>query len=277
MGYADQFVQEVSYFSNPDLSYEGVPLGKDTSPMSDNAGVIRSISANIVKNYFSAPAITVTVDNGLGGGDFTPGSTIEISAAASPSGQIFSHWSSSNGGTFLDENSANTSFTVPEEATTLIAHYAYTLNSIDRLISLSESPDEWDSLFVITGDIDASSTASLNSGLGFSPIGNETKKFTGTFSNPRNYKIRNLFINNSNSEAAFFGSVQNAKISGVYLEDVNVTSSGKSAGLIGVAYEGTELDSCYVSGTVSSTGDYAGGLIALSYGTTITDCATDIS
>ena len=65
----------------------------------------------------------LTVQNGTGGGNYTAGTPVTITANAAPSGKEFDKWMGGNGGTFANENSATTTFTMPGNAATVMATY----------------------------------------------------------------------------------------------------------------------------------------------------------
>ena len=73
----------------------------------------------------AAPTYALTVTNGTGSGAYAAGATVTITANAAPSGQVFANWSYIAGGpvTFANANNATTTFTMPANATTVIAYY----------------------------------------------------------------------------------------------------------------------------------------------------------
>jgi hypothetical protein len=94
-------------------------------------------SANYTQDFYitvySANAQTsqVTIQAGVGGfinwgasGQYMAGDIINIFAEAH-NGYIFDRWTSSNGGSFAHANSTNTSFTVPNGATAITAHFTF--------------------------------------------------------------------------------------------------------------------------------------------------------
>ncbi len=68
---------------------------------------------------------TVTVNNGTfsGTGKYVKGETVEIKADAPESGKVFDKWTSEDGVDFDNENSASTTFTMPERNVTVTASY----------------------------------------------------------------------------------------------------------------------------------------------------------
>lgn len=81
---------------------------------------------------------TLTVQNGTGSGNYIQGTKVNISADVALEGQVFSHWTTSNGGSFQDVNSATTTFTMPENSVTIKANYkASDIPSIKYIITAS--------------------------------------------------------------------------------------------------------------------------------------------
>lgn len=67
---------------------------------------------------------TLTVENGIGGGDYAEGMTVNICADAPQElGKVFDEWITSVGGSFIDVNAESTSFTMPNNAVTVTATY----------------------------------------------------------------------------------------------------------------------------------------------------------
>jgi hypothetical protein len=67
----------------------------------------------------------------------------------------------------------------------------YQIATLENLYWIAENSSRWSLHYKQTADLDASST---NSGSGWSPIGNETTKFTGTYDGG-GYTINSLYIN----------------------------------------------------------------------------------
>ena len=106
----------------------------------------------------------------------------------------------------------------------------------------------------------ASSTA--NSGNGFNPIGDSSNYFTGSFEG-NGYTISNLTIDRSGEHyVGLFGSSNGGTIMNTSLEDVDVTGSSYTGGLVG-SNMGTVRKS-YVTGDVSGN-DYVGSLVGQNY------------
>ena len=69
------------------------------------------------------PTYALTVNSGTGGGSYTAGTAVPITANAAPSGKVFDKWTGGNSGTFANVNSASTTFTMPGVAATITATY----------------------------------------------------------------------------------------------------------------------------------------------------------
>ena len=68
----------------------------------------------------------------------------------------------------------------------------YLISTFDNLVWISENSSAWGKTYKQTSDIDASDTLTMNSGAGFSPIGNATTKFTGSYDGG-GFNISNLY------------------------------------------------------------------------------------
>jgi hypothetical protein len=99
---------------------------------------------------------------------------------------------------------------------------------------------------------------------GFVPIGNGLYQFIGSLDGS-GYTISNLYINASeSSEIGLFGfTSENAALSNINLEDINISGSGSVGGLVG--YNSSNISNCYSSGFVSGD-SYIGGLIGYNSG-----------
>jgi filamentous hemagglutinin family protein len=125
--------------------------------------------------------------------------------------------------------------------------------------------------FALSRDIDASATASWNSGLGFVPIGNSGAQFTGNFDG-LGYAITGLTINRPGQNyVGLFGSTLGSKIRDVGLISGSVTGGYYTGGLIGAA-SGGQLSGLFNSGTVfSGQGDVGGVVGNLNSGAMLTN------
>jgi hypothetical protein len=151
--------------------------------------------------------------------------------------------------------------------------------SIEDLIYLSQTPGDWglhfrqvaDLTFDATeGNVDWNGDGTVDAGdnAGFSPIGNSTTPFTGSYDGNEK-TISNLFIDQgtSNTVVGLFGETQ---LSGVGLSDLGLLSvdiTGFTAGaLVGRLSSAATagVSGCYSTGSVTGadfTGAVVGGLV----------------
>ncbi|WP_184253945.1 MBG domain-containing protein [Rhodopseudomonas rhenobacensis] len=126
--------------------------------------------------------------------------------------------------------------------------------------------------YALGSNIDASATATWNSGLGFAPIGTLVLPFTGTFDG-LGHAISGLVINRPvTADQGLFGSTGSASLIrnvGLVAGSVNALSSG--GGLVG-SNTGTIINS-YNTGTVSG-GSSLGGLMGSNTGAVSRSYAT---
>ena len=160
----------------------------------------------------------------------------------------------------------------------------YQIATLDNLYWLSQSDTAWDKNYIQTANINAAETHNWNiSGtdtLGFSPIGNNTIKFTGTY-NGKEHIIDSLFINRPNSNnVGLFGYANYSEIDSVGVLNVNLTGKGFSGALIGYSYH-SNVNTCYSTGNVvggEAYGGigYSGGLIGRIELSTIYNCYSSV-
>ncbi|MBP9003856.1 MAG: hypothetical protein KBH78_09575, partial [Candidatus Hydrogenedentes bacterium] len=132
--------------------------------------------------------------------------------------------------------------------------------------------------YVLTGNIDASATASWNGGQGFEPIGTEATPFTGAFDG-QGFVIRGLTIRLPGLlHVGLFGyigtagDVRNLGLEGGTVEG-GTTASGQAAAGFLAGYNAGSVTGCYATGTVSGR-DAAGGLVGWNTGGILDSYAT---
>ena len=118
--------------------------------------------------------------------------------------------------------------------------------------------------YALGRDIDASATASWNGGAGFSPIGNFSTQFTGSFDG-QGRVISNLAINlPSTNHVGLFGYAgAGAALSNVSLQAATVAGAARVGILVGLS-RGT-ISNASATGTVTAD-NYGGGLAGESSG-----------
>ena len=98
-------------------------------------------------------------------------------------------------------------------------------------------------------------------------IGDYSYLFSKTFDG-NGHIIKNLYINNqaANSVGLFRWIGPTTEIKNLGLEDINIMARMAAGGLVIVNYLGT-ISNCYSTGEISTSGNFAGGLVAFNQGT----------
>jgi hypothetical protein len=136
----------------------------------------------------------------------------------------------------------------------------YVVASVNNLLWVALHPAEWDKVYFLNNDIDASSTVALFAGRGFPMIGREGQPFTGKF-HGNGKTISNLFISASDSNGVgLFGYANGAVIDSIGIVNADINGQEQVGILIGNADGGTQIRNCYSSGTVAGDRNI-GGLI----------------
>ncbi|SVC66287.1 uncharacterized protein METZ01_LOCUS319141, partial [marine metagenome] len=83
----------------------------------------------------------------------------------------------------------------------------YQIDTLNNLYWITQNSGEWSAHYIQTSDIDASSSSNWDSNAGFTPIGNSSTRFTGSYDGD-GHIIDSLFINRStNSRIGLFGRI----------------------------------------------------------------------
>jgi len=134
--------------------------------------------------------------------------------------------------------------------------------------------------YIIMNDIDASGTATWNSGAGFLPIVGFTGTLDGQF-----YEISELTIDRTTDNNGLFGTCGGCLIQRVRLIDVDIKGQEFTAGITGemtaaVGADGV-ITKCFVSGSIYGTERRVAGIAGRSFGTsginggTISQCVSE--
>ena len=128
----------------------------------------------------------------------------------------------------------------------------YQISTLEHLLWITEYDDEWDKHYIQTANIDAFSTSSLNDSSGFSPIGNNSTKFTGSYDGD-GYTINGLTIDReSTNYIGLFGYTNGATIQDLGVTNVNIKGKHYVGALVG-SNEGSTISNCYSTGSVTGT------------------------
>ena len=144
----------------------------------------------------------------------------------------------------------------------------YQIATLEDLRWLSKNSCVWDKNFIQTEDINASETHNWNiSGtdtLGFSPIGNNTTNFTGTYDG-QGHIIDNLFINRTSTNyTGLFGTTYTCYIYDIGVTNADITGVNYTACIVG--WLNGIVENSFSNGVVYGN-SYSGGLVGSSYGT----------
>ncbi|WP_170254558.1 T9SS type A sorting domain-containing protein [Phaeodactylibacter luteus] len=159
----------------------------------------------------------------------------------------------------------------------------YLIATTDHLIELSNSSGDWGSHFLQTadltfdateGNVDWDGDGTVGDAAGFSPIGNGTTRFTGTYDGG-GHTIANLYISRGvEPNVGLFGEINGARLHDLGLIAVEVTGFDYVGGLVGSGISNDSISVCYSTGSVVGTGyeSTTGGLIGGFYSGTIESC-----
>jgi hypothetical protein len=145
----------------------------------------------------------------------------------------------------------------------------YQIATLSNLYWIAANSGNWNKYYIQTAEIDASSTSGWAGG-GWTPIGNSTTKFTGSF-NGQGHSISTLFISRSGSDnQGLFGYTNGATIQNVGLPYVSIIGNSLVGSLVGYN-SNSSVSNCYSTGSVTGT-DYTGGLIGFHGPNTVNNC-----
>ena len=141
---------------------------------------------------------------------------------------------------------------------------------------IAQNTDSWDDDFELDNDTDLDETKYWNVGnhdgnagtsdvaMGFSPIGNDTDVFFGSFDG-QDFELSNLYINRPIQDyVGFFGAGQSGGgiVQNIGLIDVDITGQDFVGGLFGADTE--TITNCFVSGSVSGR-DNVGAIVGVNF------------
>lgn len=141
----------------------------------------------------------------------------------------------------------------------------YIITNLKNLVWLMYSDTAWNKHFIQSADIDASSSLIWNEGKGFSPIGNSSKAFSGSY-NGKGHIIDQLNINRPTEDnIGLFGKSNYIDIDSLGLTNVEFIGYNTVGGLVGYLYSG-QATNCFSEGTINGNNE-VGGLAGKNFGT----------
>ena len=109
----------------------------------------------------------------------------------------------------------------------------YEIESFSNLLWISQDDSRWNKHFIQTADIDAATSSDLDSGQGFTPIGNTQTQFTGSYDG-QGFSIDHLFIaREQGDEIGLFGYVNNGTLKNINLFKPNITGDIRVGAIVG--------------------------------------------
>jgi len=154
----------------------------------------------------------------------------------------------------------------------------YQISTLNHLYWITQNSSDWDKYYIQTANIDAFSTSGWDNP-GFSPIGNNSTKFTGSYDGD-GYTINGLTIARSSTHyIGLFGYTDGATIQDLGVTNVNIEGHHWVGALVGKVdningeIDGSTISNCYSTGSVTGNGNYVGGLAGLVLdNSTISNC-----
>ena len=148
----------------------------------------------------------------------------------------------------------------------------YRIASLADLFWITLDNSRWNKHYLQTADIDASQTSAWDAGKGWTPIGNNSNRFTGKYDGG-GHTINGIHINRPNdSYQGFFGYIQSgASIMNLGLTSMDISGGQNTGGLSGYSYNST-ISNSYSSGNLSGNGSNVGGLAGYISNTSISNC-----
>lgn len=120
--------------------------------------------------------------------------------------------------------------------------------------------DDLGGKYYLTKNLYCFESKAWNNGDGFAPIGSLGEPFTGLLDGG-GYSIRGITINSNENYNGFFGSLQDAEVVNLNLEDINVKGGRYTGGLSAYA-KNTIISGVHITGNIAGDERYIGGIVA---------------
>ncbi|MEI6089819.1 MAG: GLUG motif-containing protein [bacterium] len=164
-------------------------------------------------------------------------------------------------------------FTIPHDSIEPIDTDSNGFRNITKLSHIrwiSEHNSSWSWNFELDSNINAADTRFWNCNQGFSPIGDSSIKYTGSF-NGHDHYIDSLFINRPTQDyVGLFGIISQTNhvpstlINSIVLTNSNIIGNNNVGGICGLIFNNTvflpHIDKCHFEGLISGN-DYIGGIV----------------
>lgn len=159
----------------------------------------------------------------------------------------------------------------------------YQIENFDNLLWVSVNTSAWNKHYIQTADIDATGSANLNNGAGFSPIGtyilnHPEMAFTGGYDG-QGFAISNLTISRPDSAdfQGLFGCICGGSVKDLKVLDAQISGNSYTGILAGDIFNNSFVVRCSTSGLINSTGENIGGLAGALSNTFVDSCFTTVT
>jgi len=152
----------------------------------------------------------------------------------------------------------------------------YQISSFNNLLWIRQSSGYWGLHYIQTANIDASISTQLELGAGWTPIGNSSPFFTGTYDG-QGFEIQGLYLSRESSYyTGLFGYLIGAKLNRIHLRNLDIHGQVYAGGLTGVA-QNSVINNCSVTGSVSGQLDVGGMVGYANYSSVFTNCYSQVT
>ncbi len=152
----------------------------------------------------------------------------------------------------------------------------YQIANFNNLLWIRQAPGNWSLHYLQTANIDASVSTELELGAGWTPIGNTSPFFTGTYDG-QGFEIQGLYLSRTtNYYTGLFGYLVGAKLNRINLRGMEIHGFIYAGGLAGVA-QSSVINNCSVTGSLTGQIDVGGMIGFANYNSVITNCYSQVS
>jgi len=159
----------------------------------------------------------------------------------------------------------------------------YQIENFDHLLWMSENSSALNKHYIQTADIDATESANLNNGAGFSPIGTyilntDDMAFAGSYDG-KGFAISNLVINRPDSAdyQGLFGCICGGSVMNLMVLNAQISGNNYTGILVGYIFANSSAVKCSTSGLINATGSDIGGLAGASSSIFIDSCFATVT
>lgn len=148
---------------------------------------------------------------------------------------------------------------------------AVEISTIEELQAIEE---DLTADYIQINDIDAFDTKNWNDGQGFSRLGSNSNRFSGSFDG-QNYKITDLYINRpSTFHVGLFGYTDDvAIVKNIITKNFDITGYNYTGSIVG--YNRGSVENCISKFVSINAEDYTGGVVGYLYSGSVNKCSSD--